>query len=853
MNKGILSLSVILLAIFSCKTSKNAQLPVKTDSAPSEITASPKEKEPAWLSKNSVYFPSKTRINDLLHTRLEIKFNWDSAWAYGKATLQFRPYFYPTDSLILDAKGFEIKEISVLNGENKKSLIYTYNNSKIQIKLDKTYTRDQEYSIFIEYVAKPNNLKVEGSNAITDAKGLYFINPDGSDPKKPKQIWTQGETESSSCWFPTIDSPNEKTTQEIFITVNDNFKTLSNGRLISSLLNADGTRTDYWKQELPHSPYLFMMAIGEFSIVSDKWRGKEVNYYVEKKYEPFAKLIFGNTPEMLEYYSNVLGVEYPWDKFSQVVVRDFVSGAMENTGAVIHFGLLQHNANEHLDNTYEDVICHELFHHWFGDLVTAESWPNLPLNESFATYGEYLWNENKYGKDEADRHLHGMLTAYLGESRIKREPLIRYYVKDKEDMFDAHSYQKGGRVLHMLRNYVGDEAFFASLKVYLTKNAYKSAEIHDLRLAFEEVTGKDLNWFFNQWFLSPGHPELDIKYTYDGVRKKYAVSVTQKQNLKYLPLFKLPVNIEIVSGGSRTLIPVKLVSKDTVFEFDALIEPEYVVFDSEQMLLARINEDKPRLAWINQLKNGINYRQQSCALEYLSADINDSTIFPVVLEKLKDEFWGIRSEALEALMLSDQKNIEIAIDQVLPLIEKDPKSDVRAAAVALLETPINQESLKVKAVNVLEKAVNDSSYSVSSNALEVLQLLSPEKALLCATKLENTESFQIKNSIARIYKEQNNPKAFDFMMKNLDDAEGFQKITGIQNLKQMMETATPEQKQKGIEYLKKESSGNGIWWMRAMALQVLNDYKDQEDVKTFLDKLKGSEKNPQILEMLKEN
>jgi aminopeptidase N len=295
--------------------------------------------------------------------------------------------------------------------------------------------------------------------------------------------------------------------------------------------------------DLPHAPYLFMMAIGEFAIVKDKWRDREVNYYVEPKYEIDARAIFGNTPEMMEFFSKKMGVDYAWPKYSQVVVRDYVSGAMENTSATIHGEFVQQTAREMIDRNNEDIVSHELFHHWFGDLATCESWSNLPLNESFATYGEYLWNEYKYGRDIADIGLESDLKSYLDESKMKQEHLIRFYYENREDMFDRHSYAKGGTILHMLRKYLGDDAFFAGLKLYLTNNSFKSAEVHDLRLAFEEVTGEDLNWFFNQWFLNQGHPKLSINYNWDAATMSQQITVEQLQDLNTTPLYKLPVPV----------------------------------------------------------------------------------------------------------------------------------------------------------------------------------------------------------------------------------------------------------------------------------------------------------------------
>ncbi|RYG31934.1 MAG: M1 family peptidase, partial [Chitinophagaceae bacterium] len=430
------------------------------------------------------------------------------------------PHFYPTDSLRLDAKGMEIKEVALVKGTSKSPLKYEYDGMQLNIKLDKTYTRDEKYTLYFDYVSKPDDLKVEGSAAITDAKGLYFINPKGEEKNKPTQIWTQGETEASSVWFITIDKPNQKTTQEISMTVPSKYVTLSNGLLATQKKNTDGTRTDTWKMNQPHAPYLFFMGVGEYSVVKDMYKGKEVSYYVEKEYEPYARGIFGNTPEMIKFFEEKLGVAYPWDKYAQIVGRDYVSGAMENTTATLHQESAYQNGRELVDgNVWEETIAHELFHHWFGDLVTAESWSQLTVNESFANYSEYLWNEYKFGKDAADEHHFQDMQGYLMSGSEKKN-LVRHHYNNKEDMFDAVSYNKGGRILHMVRNYVGDDAFYASLKNYLNTNKFKTGEAEQLRLSLEEMTGKDMNWFFNQWYYSAGHPKLKINYNYDDAAGK---------------------------------------------------------------------------------------------------------------------------------------------------------------------------------------------------------------------------------------------------------------------------------------------------------------------------------------------
>ncbi len=236
--------------------------------------------------------------------------------------------------------------------------------------------------------------------------------------------------------------------------------TLSNGKLVAQTKNTDGTRTDSWKMDQPHSPYLFFMGVGDWAIVKDSYKGKEVSYYVEKSYEKVARKIFGLTPEMMQFFSEkVTGIDYPWVKYNQVVGRDYVSGAMENTTATLHQESAQQDARQLVDgNEWEGTVAHELFHQWFGDYVTAESWSNLTVNESFADYSQLLWLEYKYGPDAAGFEQYKELGTYLSSGSAGKD-LVRFYYSDKEDMFDQVSYQKGGRILHMLRNFVGDKAF----------------------------------------------------------------------------------------------------------------------------------------------------------------------------------------------------------------------------------------------------------------------------------------------------------------------------------------------------------------------------------------------------------
>ncbi len=713
---------------------------------------------------DSTYRATPAIINNLVHTKLNVSFNYAKRYLFGKEWVTLHPHFYPTDSLTLDAKGMEIKELALVSNGKTAPLKYSYNGKLLQIKLDKTYTRDDRYTVYINYISKPDELKgATGSAAITASKGLYFINPDGTQKNKPVQVWTQGETDANSVWFPTIDKSNQKTTSEIAITVPGKYVTLSNGRLVSQLKHPDDTRTDTWKMELPHAPYLFMMAVGDFKIYKDTYNGKEVSYYLEPAFAPYAKQIFGNTPEMIRFYESILGVPYPWNKYSQIVCRDYVSGAMENTTATLHGDYVHRNTRDLVDADPEDFISHELFHQWFGVLVTCENWTNLTLNESFADYSEYLWFEHKYGKDRADEHGYSDMTDYYFaqvDGAIDAN-LVRYYYNSQEDVFDGITYQKGGRILNMLRKYVGDEAFFKSLNLYLKHNAFKSAEVANLRLAFEEVTGQDLNWFFNQWYFDKGYPVLDVTYKYDDDAKKVDVIIKQTQKGR---LFKLPFAIDIYAGGSKLRRQVVLEQREQTFSFNYTQKPDLVNVDGDRQLLAKINDAKTLDQLIFGYHNAGNYRDRRDAIEASAAvQINDAEAQQLLLDALRDKYYGLQIFTIDLLKLDSGDFKTKAVPVLETIAKNDPKSTVRAAALKQLGR------LKEKKYQSLfEAAVHSQSYEEAGAGLTALSAIDPDDAYQLAKKNENDANAGLEVSIANIYISKANEADIAFFKRQLD-------------------------------------------------------------------------------------
>ncbi|MBK8968491.1 MAG: M1 family metallopeptidase [Saprospiraceae bacterium] len=691
------------------------------------------------------YNASHTFEHDLIHTKLALSFDWEKKRAKGVATLTLRPWFYPTDKLTLDAKNFDIHSIH-FEGKTEP-LKYDYDNEKLVIQLGKTFTRKDKYTVVISYTAKPDEREsFGGSAAISSDKGLYFINADGADAEKPRQIWTQGETESNSFWFPTVDKPNERCTQEMYLTVEDKYTTLSNGILVSSKKNTDGTRTDYWKMDKPHAPYLFMMAIGEYAVVKDNWRGIPVDYYVEPKFKEYARDIYPYTTEMLEFFSQKLDFAYPWPKFSQVVVRDYVSGAMENTTAVIYGEFVQQDKRGLLDNhwTNEKVVAHEMFHHWFGDLVTTESWANLTLNEGFANYSEYLWLEHKYGRDEADHHEMSERQGYIYSALGGGHPLIDFGYENRESMFDAHSYNKGGAILHMLRTYLGDDAFFSGLSYYLKKHEYTDVEAHELRLAFEDVSGQDLNWFFNQWFFKAGHPNLDIRYDWDESAGMATVTIDQTQDASNdVPyIFDLPLKVDIYDAdGKVRREDIRVTKRSQTFTFKAAAKPALINVDAEKALLAVKSDNHTAAEWAFMYRNAPRYQDRRDAIDNLKNDPSENA--GIFREALQDKHWSIRQDAISFVDIMDPAVQTL----VAKLAENDPEPAVRAAAIGALGQTADK-----KYVPLYQKGMQaDQAYSVLGASLDALSNTDPEAALAAAKNLEADENPGIILAVAELY------------------------------------------------------------------------------------------------------
>lgn len=742
----LLGLSLLAASCFSPR--KTSQYFREREAAKKKVKLNEVRITPA---RPDLFRTSAARQIDILHMDLAVAFQWAKKECTGKETLLLTPYYFPTDSLVLDAKNmvFDRVELSDLN-ENPILHLIDYDKKRLKLQLEKKLKPGDTVRLTLSYTAKPYELESGGSSAIRDDRGLYFINADAAEPFKPQQIWTQGETEANSCWFPTIDKPNEKFTSTLSITVNKNLVTLSNGIFEGSVENGN-LRTDTWRNEKPMPAYLTMMAIGDFTVTKDEWRGKEVSYYLEPDYKAYARRIFRHTTEMLEFFSNRLGVEYPWNKYAQVVVRDYVSGAMENTSATLHGEFVQKNDRELSESDNDGIIAHELFHQWFGDLITCESWSHLVVNEGFASYGEQLWTEHRYGRDAALQKAFGSMDRYLNYAKRNSEgPIVDFRYRDKEDMFNALTYQKGARVLNLLRHSLGDETFFATLKLFLTRHAYANAEIDDLRRCVEDLTGQDYRPFFEQWFFRGGHPVLDVHYEYPDSTGLAGVTIEQVQPAEQ-GVFTFPLQFRVTQGNKEQTYSFNISRKKETFFVRKLdndnADRVNINLDPNTLFIGEIKDNKSFLQHITTYLRAGGYPEKHRALEALKGlQAQQDTVRQTMLRALTDPDADIRLKTLGWIDWTLPEMRTRGTNALLQLAQYDSSAGVRSAALRVLGQAKNPEWL-----DLYDRMLRDSSYNVAASALLSMHALLPEEALRRCPDLSRDLRGKLFSAVSEVY------------------------------------------------------------------------------------------------------
>jgi len=615
------------------------------------------------------------RPADVRHVKLDITLDFEQETVSGTAYTTFAVLYEEVKTIALDAVELAIERVTVAD----KPVAYTTTDEKLLVTLDRIYFHDEVFTIAVTYSAKPR-------------AGMNFVKPAPEDPTRPVQAWSFGQPRYGSRWFPCHDAPNERATTEIIVTVPAQFLTVSNGNLLSVKDNG-ATKTHHWLHSVPHAVYLMSLVVCDFAVVKDSYNGKPVTYYVRKDRAGDAPLLMGKTPQMMQFFSEFTGVEYPYDTYDQTVV-ELYTGAMEHTTATTHSFMLLTDKKAALDADMVPIVAHELAHQWFGDLVTCRDWSNGWLNEGFATYFEIMWGEHDLGRDVFKQAMLEKKAWYIGEDIHYRRPIV-YHVfhEDGFELFDAHMYGKGAWVLHMLRHQLGDAAFKRAVKTYLTRYREKEVITADLERTFEESTGRSLARYFQQWVYSGGYPTFEISYTWESEQKLAKIKIKQTQKIDELtPCFVTPVDLDFTipltdeaahDTRETRIVPMRvLVGEDGQVEQSFYIplerEPLMVRFDPEGWLLKTYTFERSAQMLRYQLAADPDTLGRGDAAEALGRKDDDQSREALKTALLTDPFWGVRVAAASALgTMNDEKAQTILIEA---LAQIDPTQFPRARA-----------------------------------------------------------------------------------------------------------------------------------------------------------------------------
>jgi aminopeptidase N len=605
----------------------------------------------------------RTRSYDALHYLIRIRLDLDGKAFDGSTTVTLASLREGLEICSLDAEEFTVT--SVL-GADGSPLAFSQSDKALEVRLPRPLGFGEETSLTCVYRGR-------------DPKdGLRFM---AETEDHPALVFSDSWPDHVHHWFPCFDYPNDKATTEIVATVRRGLKVAANGRLVSSVEDpASGTATYHWSQDRPHSTYLVFLAAGPYVVVRDSYKTLPVSYWVYPADEAKALPTYGKTPKMMAFFERTFGTAYPWRKYDQVSVPN--GGGMESTSATAMTHTIMVDARNGADFPAIGIVSHELAHQWWGDLVTLRSWAHTWINESFGTYSDYLYHRFEKGDDEGAVDLRGKLDAYLREARSRYiRPIVTDRYDAPEDMFDAHTYPKGARVLHMLRALLGDEPFFRTLSHFLRTYAFDAVDTGDFVRSVKTVTGRDLDWFFDQWLYKPGHPVLEVGSEWDAAAKAVRLRVAQVQDLsRGTPVFRMPVSIKLVTPKRTEIRRIWVEKPKETFVLPLEEKPLLVRFDQDNVLIKEIRFPKGLDELLFQLRHDdvIGRMDAAAAITAFRDDPRAEAALVASLES--DPFWAVRESAVEALARLTAKSRTAVLERAVR--DGDPR--VRAAALAAL-------------------------------------------------------------------------------------------------------------------------------------------------------------------------
>ncbi|HXC25663.1 MAG TPA: M1 family metallopeptidase [Gemmatimonadaceae bacterium] len=663
--------------------------------------------------------PEPPRRYDLQHQIISVRFDWSRHAVIGSTTLRIAALDAPLDTINLDAMGMKIKRVVAVNSG---PVTYTYDDTTLAIHPLQPFPPHAVTLITVDYeVVKPK-------------KGVYFID-------RVHYLWTQGETDDNRYWVPTYDHPDDKTTWEINVITDPDERALSNGRLVSSKRVPEGIQWS-WSLDKPASTYLMSIATGKYTVIKDHWKDIPVDYWVYPDTVEAGRRGFVETPKAIDFYSKKLGVPYPWPKYDQSVVPDFIFGGMENVTCTTQNDqeiLFPAWAAPTANLKATQLVAHELAHQWFGDLLTTKTWAHVWLNEGFATFMEQAYSESAYGADEGAIERLRSQQQTINADRRGRRPIVydRWENDPIELFFSGHIYPKGALVLQMLRHKFGDALFWASMHRYVVEHEYQNVVTDDLRQAFEETTHQNLKPFFDQWVYGAGFPVFQVDYSYDPVTRQLTLLANEVQPRDSLTgYFDADVDIEARTGQSvvHGVVPVRNGTGEIVLTLDG--PPLSIQWNKGKWLLAVSDFPRPSRMLMYQLRHDDDVLGRLEAIELLKKQTNQ----PAVVQALghaanADEFWSVRRSAVVALTLAAP---DMSARRVLLTALRDRDARVRQAAATALAT-FPDPTTSAALVDVIQ---HDPSLTVRGEALAAYLTVAGDAALPTATKVMATPSWQ---------------------------------------------------------------------------------------------------------------
>lgn len=574
----------------------------------------------------------RDRDFDFIHYLIRLDIDISGKTFKGRTTATLQPLRDGQDTVVLDAEEFTVKEV---RGEQGEPLPFEQTPGRLTVRLGQAFRHNQRFSLTVGYEGRdPKN-------------GLRFFD---ASSERPAMVASDSWPYGVRHWLPCYDYPNDKATDEVIATVAAGNKVVANGRLLSqSEDKTAGTVTFHWLQDKPHSTYLIFLAAAPYAVVEDHLGAVPISYWVYPRQAGDARRTYGKTPEMMAYFNSLFGYDYPWDKYDQVEVP--FGGGMESTSnTAMGEGVIIDERAE-LDFPSLGIVSHELAHQWWGDLVTLRTWSEVWINESFATYCDYLYLEHALGPDEGAVNLLKKKNAYLQEARDRYiRPIVFDRYEKPQDVFDSHSYPKGALVLHMLRAILGDDAFFRTLSAFLHENEFLVVDTHDFSKAVKEITGRNLDWFFEQWLYKPGHPVFDVASDWDETAATLRLRVRQVQDTsKGIPIYKMPVKIGITAKDGTQVHQAWINDEDEFFEFRTASRPLLVRFDEGNILLKEMNFPRSREELLFQLRKDDVIGRMEAAAELVRFGKERSPQEALKAAAGNDPFWAVRESAVQAL------------------------------------------------------------------------------------------------------------------------------------------------------------------------------------------------------------